>query len=382
MALVNMVTPKIEFCKQYGIEIDEADWPSHFAPKRIMGDRGELISVQLGKNITQCLRIDIENASPGRGDMKSIVERRFGIVPAKFRTFTPGYVEKDFNERGADDYRLGAALNLHEFTSIVIDAVLEHNFTPIRDKSLPADMITDGLTSAPNDLWQWGVVNRSGCLKKLTVEEVALNVMPSATARVTPHGIRLAKDVYYSSATAMKDEWFSKARRQEWDVTLSYDLRNMERAYLRDPKLPRGFEICNLLDRSFNYRGKSLFEIEELALDRKKIEAATEDDRQAKRLNADERMAKIRGKAKKATKAVLDPGVSKSSRTAATRANKADEKEIQRGAETFHLAGDRGSDMNTVPDQATQTKCAEIHGISDDVEMFRQKRKKRFGGIS
>ena len=265
MALVNMVTPKIEFCRQYCIKIEEGDWPSHHAPNRIMGDCGELMSVQLGKNITQCLRIDIENASPGRTDLKSLVERRFGIVPAKFGPFTPGYVEKDFNEREAEDYRLKAALNLHEITQLVIYAVLEYNFTPISDKHLPVDMITDEFTTAPINLWQWGVMNRSGCLKTLTVEEVALNVMPTATAWVTRHGIRFDKDIYYSCNTAMKEEWFSKVRSHEWEVTISYDPRNMAHAYLRDSRLPHGFEVCSLLDRGVDYHGKSLREIQELA---------------------------------------------------------------------------------------------------------------------
>lgn len=371
MALVNMVTPKIEFCRQYGIDIEEYDWPSHYAPRRIMGDRGELMSVQLGKNITQSLRVDIENASPGRADLKSIVERRFGIVPAKFGPFTPGYVQKDFNERGAEDYRLKAALSLHEFTEMVIYAVLEHNSAPIRDKNLPADMITDGLTTVPIDLWQWGIVNRSGCLKILTVEEVALNVMPSTPARVTANGIRLSKDVYYSCATAIREEWFSKARSREWEATMSYDPRRMECAYLRDPKLPHGFEVCNLLERSYAYHGKSLFEIEELRLARSKVEAAGENDRQAKRILYDSKMDEVKKKAQKATEAFLDPGASKAERTVGIRDNRTQEKEIQRGAESFSLA-----------DKATQAhvpspELSAINHVTDAIALLQAKRKQR-----
>ena len=193
-------------------------------------------------------------------------------------------------------------------------------------------MITDGLTAAPIDLWQWGILHRSGNLHPLTVEEVALNVMPTATARVTANGIRFSKDVYYTCATAIRKEWFRDARTQEWNVTLSYDPRNMALSYLRDPKLNRGFEVCNLLGKSRSYEGISLFEIEELDLAQKKAVAASENDRQAKRILHDVRINEINKKAKKATKAVVDPDVSKAERTSGIRDNRAQEKDIQRSA--------------------------------------------------
>lgn len=357
MALVNMVTPKVEFCRRYGVDIVEADWPSHYAPRRIMGDRGELMSVALGANIVNSLRVEIENASPGRADLKAMVERRFGIVPAKFRQFTPGYVEKDFNERGSRDYRLDAALDLHEFTQLVIYAVLEHNFTPIRDVRLPADMVTDGLSAAPIDLWQWGVANRSGFLKTLTVEEVSLNVMPSDVARVTAKGIKF-KGGYYSCPTAMREDWFAEARREEWAVDVSFDPRNMGNVYLRSPKLSRGFEACRLLDHSAIYAGKSLFEVEELELAAKRGEAAGENDRQAKRLLIDERMAEIESSAKKKTRAVANPNTPKSKKTAAIRNNRAEEKEVQRGAETFFLEGAATADWTTEPTSPPTTESS------------------------
>ncbi len=373
MALVNMVTPKVEFCRRHGIDTVEADWPSHYAPRRIMGDRGELISVSLAENIVKSLGIDIENASPGRADLKAMVERRFGIVPAKFRQFAPGYVEKDFNERGSRDYRLDAALDLHEFTQLVIYAVLEHNFTPIRDVRLPADMVTDGLSAAPIDLWEWGVVNRSGFLKTLTVEEVSLNVMPSDIARVTAKGIKF-KNGYYSCPTALRDDWFARARRDEWTVDVSFDPRNMENVYLRSPKLPRGFEPCRLLDPSAVYGGKSLFEVEELGLAAKRAEAAGENDRQAKRLLIDQRMAEIESNARKATRAVADAHTPKSKRTSDIRNNRADEKKIQRGAETLFLGG-AGSDRGTdTPDPPAPTSSLAIQRSKNALALLKSAR--------
>lgn len=142
MALINMVTPKVEYCGKYGIEIDEYEWLAHHAGNILLADRAELMSVDLGANITKNLKITIDNAPPGRADLKALVERRFGIVPRIFRPFTPGYIEKDFNTRNGHDYRLDAIYTLHEFTAQVIYAVLEHNSHPIRDLKMPAEMVT------------------------------------------------------------------------------------------------------------------------------------------------------------------------------------------------------------------------------------------------
>ncbi|MGO9952487.1 MAG: hypothetical protein ACLPN1_09790 [Dissulfurispiraceae bacterium] len=382
MALVNMVTPKIEFCRQYGIEIEESEWPSHHACRRLGADRGELMSVDLGKNITKSLHIQIENPGSGRPDLKALVERSFGIVPAKFRQFTPGYVEKDFNQRGAHDYRLEARLTLRQFTQFVIGAILEHNFTPIRDKRMPAAMITDGFEASPIDLWQWGVNNRSGSLNLhlLTVEEVAVNVMPTAEARVTANGIRLFKGGFYSCATAVREEWFEKARRTEWNVTMSFDPRKIDHAYLRDSKLPRGYEVCTLMERSNDYSGISLFEIEELALARKKTEAANKNDRQRKRILNDQRMADIQKEANKAAKAVDNPDASKAAMTAGLRDNKAQEKEINRVSEGFDLANDSDIGCHQCS-QEELSVASSTHAISSDLALLKEKAKQREGGI-
>ena len=380
MTLVNMVTPKVEFCRQHGIDIEEADWPSHYAPRRIMGDRGELMSVALGANIVKSLRVEIENASPGRADLKAMVERRFGIVPAKFRQFTPGYVEKDFNERGSRDYRLDAALDLHEFTQLVIYAVLEHNFTPIRDVRLPADMVTDGLTAAPIDLWQWGVANRSGFLKTLTVEEVSLNVMPSDVARVTAKGIKF-KGGHYSCPTAIREDWFAMARRHEREVNVSFDPRNMGNVYLRDSQLSPGLRAVPASRRQRRLWRQIAFEIEELGIASKRAEAAGENDRQAKRVLIDQRMAEIESKAKKATRAVADADTPKSKKVADIRGNRADEKEVQRGAEAFVLTGAAAVDGNSDssgPSAATSPIATQLS--TNALTLLKDKRKAREGG--
>ncbi|RII26752.1 MAG: hypothetical protein CXR31_10115 [Geobacter sp.] len=359
MVLVNTVTPKIEFCKQYDINIDESDWPSHYAPRCILADRGELMSVEKGENITRYLGIEIDNTSPGRADLKAIVERRFGIVPAKYKQFVPGYVQQDFGDRGARDYRLDAALNLREFTQMVIYAVLKHNLTPIRDIKLPPKMITEGLSANPLDFWRWGIVNRSGALNILTVDEVALNVMPTDRALVTEKGIKF-KNLYYSCPTAQSEDWFAQARRQHCTVNISYDPRDLGIMYIRDSSLPNKFESCHLLDHCNAYQGKSLYEVEELDADKKLITAAGEDDRQSRRIFFDQQAAKIEKNAKQEKKAVIEPDISKSQQIKAIRNNRAVEKEIQRSAEAFVI-----EDSTTNPVSHTSTTSSIVSNTSN-----------------
>jgi len=340
MALTNMVTPKAEFCREFGIEIDHEQWPSHHAPRTILADRGELMSVRLGERIVNSLRIQIENTTPGRGDLKAIVERRFGTVPAIFKQFTPGYVRPDFGARGAHDYRRDSAMDLRDFTKIVILAVLEHNREIIHGVNTPTEMITDGVASTPLNRWNWGIENRSGLLRELRLEDVALAVMPRASARVTAKGIRF-KGGYYSTKTADDAGWFTQARlKGEWTVDVSHDLRSLDKLYIWDPKSPRGYETCRLLDPYSEIKGKSLFEYEEKELAAKALEASGEDLRQAKRIETDIEMENIEQEALALTRTVEDPTASIASQVAGIRSNRAEEKAFQRPIETFDLSPD------------------------------------------
>jgi len=336
MVLANMVTPKAAFCSHYQIAITPDQWPSHHAPSSILADRGELLSLKLGHNIIKELGIEIGNTGSKRADMKALVERRFGIVPAIFKPFTPGYVEPDFGERCAKDYRLQARLNLFEFTQLVIYAVIEHNNEDIKGIRVPAGMITEGLTPSPLDMWKWGIQHRSGRLKYLSLEEVQLNVMPEATAKITEHGIQFKKG-YYSCPTAIRENWFALSRKKSRDVTIGYDHRDLSCIYLKHPLLPNGYEQCVLRERSLDFLGKSLFEIEELEYGRSFNCAVNEAQKQGQRILHDHKMAQIEDNATRECK-TAQSGLSKSQKIKQIRANKGEEKAAQRLEERFLLA--------------------------------------------
>jgi hypothetical protein len=283
MALTNMVTPKVEFCRQYNIEIEHEEWPSQHTPRAILADRQELMSAWLGRTIVDSLRIQIENTSSGRAGLNGILERRFGVVPAIFKQFTPGYVKPDFGTRGACDYRLDSAMDLTDFTKLVILAFLEHNRETVTDIEVPTAMMTGGMSMTPLNRWNWGVANLSGLLRMSSVDHVALAVMPTDSAWVTAKGIRF-KGGYYTSETAEAAGWFVKARlKGEWSAKVSYDPGSLDKLYIWDPKTPRRYDICRLLDPYLELTGKTLFEYEEKELAAKVLAASGEDLRHGSR---------------------------------------------------------------------------------------------------
>jgi Mu transposase, C-terminal len=87
--------------------------------------------------------------------------------------------------------------------------------------------------------------------------------MPTDNARVTAKGIKF-KGGYYTSATAERSGWFVRARlKGEWSIKVSYDLRNLDKLYIRNSKLSLGYETCRLLGPYLDLKGKTLFEYEE-----------------------------------------------------------------------------------------------------------------------
>lgn len=265
MALLNAASDKVEFCKQYGVEITPDEWPAAGLSSVILGDRGELESL-LADRLAEVLDVKIENTPPYRADWKGIVERRFGLLQATFKPFVDGYIDVDYQERGGDDYRLDATLTLDDFTRVMIQSVLEHNETPIGGYPLSPAMIRDGVLETPNEIWAWGIKNRTGLLKTYDRDLLRFALMHTSKATVTESGIKF-HNRNYACLHALERNWYSKARRGTWEVRVSYDPRCLDEILLHDPHDRRRFKVCKLIADDEEQYGLSLQEL--LSMQRK-----------------------------------------------------------------------------------------------------------------
>ncbi|CAO3402370.1 Mu transposase C-terminal domain-containing protein [Azospirillum palustre] len=264
MAITNAASDKVAYCRQFGIDITEADWPCRHLPDALLGDRGEMLGAAV-ETLINNFHVRVENTAPYRADWKGIVEQRFRLLPAVFKSYTPGFVEPDFRERGAHDYRLDGRLNVDDFTAIIIACVLYYN-NDHRLNGYPRDaqMIADDVNPIPVELWEWGIARRSGLLRSYPEELVRLSVLPSDEATVTAQGIHFY-GCYYTCREAVTSHWFEKARQKgTWKVRVSYDPRCMDEVHLHADKGRSRFLTCVLTERSAAYRDRTLWEIDQI----------------------------------------------------------------------------------------------------------------------
>jgi hypothetical protein len=232
MALLYTFCDKQAVCNMYGVSISENDWPCNGLPKKILCDNGEMIS-NASNALVQSLGVDVENAAAWRPDLKGIVEQSFHQLNLATKSILPGAVQPDFNVRGSHDYRKDAVLTLKEYAKIVIYHILKYNSrqmktNPVKDE----DALRDHIPPIPIEIWNWGILNRSGQLRKVSEEQIKIALLPRETARVTEKGIKF-KNIYYTCESAIKQDWFSKARiNKSWKCNIAYDPRDLSRIYI------------------------------------------------------------------------------------------------------------------------------------------------------
>ncbi len=336
MALANTHADKAAYCRRFGINIDEEDWPCHYLPGTLLGDRGEIESAKINSLINN-FHVTVENAASYRADWKGIVEQRFHLLPARFKPYVPGYVETDFRARGGKDYRLDAVLDLDEFTKIVIWCALYYNsHHELKKYDKDRDVLADGVPAVPIELWQWGAHNRSGRLRSFPEELVRFSLLPTDVASVTTFGIRW-RGSHYTCPKAVEQRWFDLARqRGSWLVAISYDPRDLEAVYLHHESDPAEFEVCSLTERSRAHRGLSLWELEQQTQADRRAGGSQTLDRQMAECDVASNISEVVEQAKR-KKARADPK-SAARRTGEIRGNRGREKEARRRTETFRLA--------------------------------------------
>lgn len=234
LALENMTLDKVAYCAEHGITITPEAWPSHHLPRRLCADRGEVLSAS-ADTLTASFNITVSNTAAYRPDWKGRIERDFRLINEGCLQWIPGHTN-GWDERGERDCRLDACMSLREFTQYLIDFIVEYNtLHQVTDELFTPEMIRDGVEPYPNELWHWGIENRSGVLRTEPRSVVQRNLLPIATATVTREGIRFRR-LHFMCERAREEHWIERARlRGMWSVPILYDPRTPKRIYvLRD----------------------------------------------------------------------------------------------------------------------------------------------------
>ncbi|MGC9217113.1 Mu transposase C-terminal domain-containing protein, partial [Acidithiobacillus sp.] len=294
----NAVLDKTDYCAEFGVAIDSADWPCQGMPEAILGDRGEMVG-EMVETLIQTFAVRVENSAPYRADWKGVVEQQFRLLPARFKAYTPGYIQTDYRQRGGNDYRLDATLNIDQFTKIMIYCARYYNTQHrVKEYPLAPEMIHDGVPAVPIELWNWGVVHRSGRLRRYPDDLVRLSLLPHADATVTARGIRLF-GLYYSCPRAMQEHWFERARQvRNWRIRVSYDPRCMDAIWLHGESGQPRFVPCTLMEQSREHAGKTLWEIDQLRQASKDVGRSHQRSETTGRVNLIEQIQRVVADAK------------------------------------------------------------------------------------
>lgn len=377
MALANVGTDKVKFCKEYGIEISEAEWPCKYMPKIIIADRGEMMSDN-SDSLVDSLDVRVKYASAYRADWKGIVERHFRTIHEKVKPLTPGYVIEDLKKRGGKDYRQDAKLTIYEFTKIILLCILHHNSHYLATYDRDEMMIEDDVEPIPIKLWNWGIVNRSGRLKYYTEDYIKLSLMPRDNARVTRKGI-IFKAMVYSCGRAIREQWFDRAGKGTWQVEISYDPRNMNSIYIRDIEEQDKYDKCHLWKGQGRYRGKSLDEINYLLGHEELMRQKSSYAGLQSEAELDAQIETIVDEGERMANEVGDGGESKASRVKGIRNHRQKEREHMREKEAFEL----GESEETAPEKTQVTDGASEPSKTANpsrLELLRKKQEERSHG--
>lgn len=261
LALKNTTEDKIAFCKKFGVQITEKDWPTLGLPGSLTGDRGPMKGYN-ADNLVEGLNITVSTLPPYRADWKGIIEQMFRLMNVRVILQLPGALNPD-KERGDRDVKLDAVLDINQFTAILIKAILYHNNHHYMDwYELDKDMIASGVKPIPRELFLWGLQNMSGRPRNRDSESIRIHLLPGGEATVTPKGIRF-KNEFYTCKKAEEENWRFIARNKgTWKVHIAYDPRVPEIIYLRpkdrSPSIP-----CHLINPKSIAAGADWAEIDQ-----------------------------------------------------------------------------------------------------------------------
>lgn len=259
-ALVNCFLPKVEYCKEFGIDISDTDWPCAHVPQRLMCDNGEMIGLKPQELVVPMTELQL--AAPYRPDFKSIVEQRFRLLNKEVLHDLLGSTRGGNVIRGSRDPRKDSIYTLKEVTKLLISGVLEHNRSIFSDLGFTSPLlIKNNLSPTPLNCWKVSLANHCHALKRADKDEVIARLLPPEKVSMTRSGI-LFNGMYYSCEQVIDQNLASLARSNgRWRMEARIDENTTNHIYVRLND-GDGFTKCDLLPKSKMLKNVPMIEAE------------------------------------------------------------------------------------------------------------------------
>lgn len=257
-ALANCFLPKSDYCKSFGVNIEDSEWPCAHIPKELVCDNGEMIGAEPKKALTTITKLSF--TPPYRPDCKGVIEKIFDILNKEAIHELLGSTRWGQVVRGMKDPRKDAIYTLKEVTNILIRAVLEHNRSILSNLALATPLlIKNDLSPTPLNYWKIHILEHKHELQSANSDEIIARILPHAEVSMTRSGIYF-NGMYYSCSEVEALNLATIARSSgRWRLEARIDENTTDYIYVRLDK-NKEFTKCLLLPRSRMLRGKSMFE--------------------------------------------------------------------------------------------------------------------------
>jgi len=230
-ALLNAFSDKVEFCKQYGIDIAPEEWPCMFTCDELTMDNGvEYPRKQQIQMLMANIGIDVLNLTKiYAGEAKGNVEGGLAIDKNEVIQFMPGYVER-VPERKEKHASNNALLSYKDFVSQLIHQALIRNNEVFNENLHDKAMAQAGIKATPLEVWNFGMRHymNNGRGKYFDRKTLLFALLPSGDASTTEKGIYY-KGLYYNCAFAASQGWLTSSKRRtvkKLDIRFSYETTN------------------------------------------------------------------------------------------------------------------------------------------------------------
>lgn len=271
--LLNMIADKKEYCRKFGILIEEAEWDCKELPTEFITDMG---SEYVSENFEQIadLGITVVNLPSYRPELKGVIEKFFDLIQDSFKPYLKGkgVIEPDYQERGSHDYRKDACLTMADFEKILLHCIIYYNNKRVIETFPYHDaMLEKKIPPFASAIWKWGKEQKEATLISVNKKELILTLLPRTEGKFSRFGLKVNKMRYHC-------EGYTEQYLKGGIIIVAYNPDDVSCIWL----LEHGNYIKFDLIES-RYQGKSLAEVQEMQKSQKEIvKSVVEENLQAK----------------------------------------------------------------------------------------------------